>query len=147
MPGRIHRVPEHGASHLAGALVEGLLSIQERGLIDVGVQMRQIIASEASQNRNCVAGHGGCTQLGVICPGLGETRSGAALWALLGAGRVDTLEKAGGFVEFGRSHRPNQESVEIYDKMYPLYMKLYQHLGEAFDEVAELQRGLVKQRP
>jgi sugar (pentulose or hexulose) kinase len=60
---------------------------------------------------------------------------------------VDTLEKAGEFVELGRSCRPNQESVEIYDKMYPLYMKLYHHLGEAFDQVAELQRGLEKQRP
>jgi hypothetical protein len=32
--------------------------------------------------------------------------------------------------------------VEIYNRMYPLFEKLYQSLKKSFDEVAALQEGL-----
>ena len=143
---------EHGASHLARALVEGIAfrfrSLQE-ALIDVGVQVRQIIASGGfTKSQFWLQVMADALNCELSVPVWGETSAlGAALWALLGAGRVDTLEKLGEFVEFGRSCRPNQESVDIYDRIYPVYMKLYHHLGEAFEEVAELQRGLEKQPP
>jgi gluconokinase len=133
-------------------LVEGIAfrfrSLQE-ALIDVGVQVRQIIASGGfTKSQLWLQVMADALNRELSVPVWGETSAlGAALWALLGAGRVDTLEKLGEFVGFGRSCRPNQESVDIYDRIYPVYMKLYHHLGEAFEEVAELQRGLEKQPP
>jgi gluconokinase len=140
---------EHGASHIARALVEGIAfrfkSLQEV-LLDVGLEVGQIIASGGFTKSDLwLQVMADALNRELTVPVWGETSAlGAAFWALLGAGRVNTLEKLGDFVESGRSCRPNQESAGIYDKVYPLYLKLYQHLLEAFDEVAELQRGLAK---
>jgi DNA-binding ferritin-like protein len=45
-------------------------------------------------------------------------------------------------VKLRDSCSPNPESVEIYNRMYPLFEKLYQSLEKSFDEVAELQAKL-----
>jgi gluconokinase len=140
---------EHGVSHLAMALVEGIAfrfkHLQEV-LLDVGLEVRQIIASGGFTKSDLwLQVMADALNRELTVPVWGETSAlGAAFWALLGAGRVDTLEMAGGLVELGNSCRPRQESAEIYDKMYPLYLKLYHYLGEAFDDAAELQRGLEK---
>jgi gluconokinase len=140
---------EHGVSHLARALVEGIAfrfrSLKE-ALIDVGVQMRQIIASGGfTKSELWLQVMADALNRELSVPVWGETSAlGAAFWALLGAERVNALEKVGEFVKLGRSCPPNQKSVDIYDRMYPLYMKLYQHLRDAFDEIADLQRGLEK---
>jgi len=52
------------------------------------------------------------------------------------------LEKAAAFVKPGDSCRPNSESVEVYNRIYPLYERLYRSLEENFDEVADLQKTL-----
>jgi gluconokinase len=138
---------EHGMRHLARALLEGIAfrfrSLKEV-LVDIGVDVRQIIAS------------GGFTKSGLwlqvmadaldrdlVIPIWGDTSAlGAAFWALLSSRGGEGLEKAGDFVKLGDSCRPNPESVEIYNRMYPLFEKLYQSLEKSFDEVAALQEGL-----
>ena len=140
---------EHDVRHLARALLEGI-AFRFRNLYgvlaEIGVDVKQVIAS------------GGFTKsdlwLQVVADALnreltipirGETSAlGAALWAMLAAGRAESLEKVGGFVKLGESYRPNPESAKIYDKMYPLYTRLYQAVGGAFDEVADLQQWLKK---
>jgi gluconokinase len=137
---------QHGVNHLARALLEGIafrFRTLKDVLTDVGVDVREILAS------------GGFTKsplwLQVMCDALdrelriptwGETSAlGAALWALLSE-RGEDLEKAGDFVELGDSCRPNAESAEIYNRIYPVFEGLYRSLEKNFDEVAELQRTL-----
>jgi gluconokinase len=82
----------------------------------------------------------------LLLPVWGETSAlGAAFWALLSARGEEGLEKAGDFVKLRDSCSPNLESVEIYNRMYPLFEKLYQSLEKSFDEVAELQAELGRQ--
>jgi hypothetical protein len=64
---------------------------------------------------------------------------------VLSARGEETLEKAGDFVELGDSCRPDPESVEIYNRIYPVFVQLYQSLEKSFDDVSELQRELGRQ--
>ena len=140
---------EHGASHLARALVEGIAlrfkSLQEV-LLDVGLEVRQIIASGGFTKSDLwLQVMADALNRELTVPVWGETSAlGAAFWALLGAGRVDTLEEAGNLVELEKSCPPQKEAADIYNRMYPLYLKLYQRLREAFDEVTDLQERLEK---
>jgi len=81
----------------------------------------------------------------LLIPAWGDTSAlGAAFWALLSARGEEALEKAGDFVKLEDSCRPNPESVEIYNRIYPLFERLYKSLEKSFDEVAELQAELEK---
>jgi len=138
---------EHGLSHLARALLEGIAfrfrSLKEV-LVDIGVELRQVIASGGFTKSGLwlqVMADALDRDLGI--PVWGETSAlGAAFWALLSALGGEGLEKAGDFVTLGDTCRPNPESVEIYNRMYPLFEQLYQSLEKSFDDVAELQAKL-----
>jgi hypothetical protein len=82
-----------------------------------------------------------------LCWGFGldrimETSAlGAALWALLGTGARESLEKTADFIKLGDPCRPNPSNAEIYNRMYPLFEKLYEALQKSFQDAAELQAG------
>jgi gluconokinase len=67
---------------------------------------------------------------------------GAALWGMLAAEPRRSLEDIARMVKHGASCRPDSESAGLYDRMYPLYTRLYRAMGESFDDVACLQRTL-----
>ena len=137
----------HDATHLSRALVEGV-AFRFKSLSDVlaevGVDVKQITAS------------GGFTQSDfwlqvvtdvlnqpMIVPTWGETSGlGAAFWAMLGTGCVSGLEQLADFVKSQRSCRPRKEKAELYQKIYPLYQRLYRSLNENFKEIARLQQEL-----
>jgi gluconokinase len=137
---------EHNGTHLARALVEGiafrLRSLREV-LGDVGLDVRQMVAS------------GGFTRSGfwlqvmadvlnrnLAVPKWGETSSlGAAFWAILAANPGKTLETLCSLVEVEGSHAPDPANAAVYDRIYPLYLKLYGALEGLFDQVAALQTG------
>jgi gluconokinase len=76
-------------------------------------------------------------------PVWGETSAlGAAFWALLSAQGRGRLEEAGDLVNLGDTCRPNPASVEIYNRIYPLFDKLCRSMEKSFDEVAEFQTAL-----
>jgi len=80
-----------------------------------------------------------------MIPAWGETSAlGAAFWPLLSAAGEEKLEKAGDFVKPVETCRPNPENVQIYNRIYPHFERLYRSLGKNFDDVAELQRTLEK---
>ncbi len=138
---------EHGVRHLARALLEGIAfrfrSLKEV-LVDIGVDVRQIIASGGFTKSDLwLQVMTDALNRELLLPVWGETSAlGAAFWALLSARGEEGLEKAGDFVKLRDSCSPNPESVEIYNRMYPLFEKLYQSLEKSFDEVAELQAKL-----
>ncbi|CAB1075316.1 hypothetical protein JY97_04170 [Alkalispirochaeta odontotermitis] len=137
----------HGAAHLSRALVEGI-AFRFRSLSDVlaevGIEVKQVVAS------------GGFTQsdfwLQVVTdvlnremnvPPWGETSClGAAFWAMLGTGHAADLESLKGLVKPGMSCPPGTENAAIYQRIYPLYQKLYRDLSGNFEEIARLQQEL-----
>jgi gluconokinase len=138
---------EHGVSHLARALLEGIafrFRTLKEVLTDVGVDVREILASGGfTKSPLWLQVMADALERELRIPAWGETSAlGAALWALLAARGEEALEKAGSFVKLGDSCRPNPENVLIYSRMYPLFERLYRSLEKNFDEVAELQAKL-----
>jgi len=137
----------HGAAHLSRALVEGIAfrfkSLSDV-LADVGVEVKQIVAS------------GGFTQSDfwlqvvtdvldreMIVPPWGETSClGAAFWAMLGTGCAANLESLNDLVKPGRSCLPGRENAALYQRIYPLYQRLYRDVSGSFEDIARLQQEL-----
>jgi gluconokinase len=138
---------EHGLTHLCRALVEGiafrLKSLQEI-LTEVGVEIRQITASGGfTQSDFWLQVVTDALNREVVVPHWGETSCrGAAFWAMLAAGKGKGLEALADFAKPGRSCSPNRTDAAVYDRVYPLHIKLYQALKDNFDDVARLQREL-----
>ncbi|CAB1065890.1 Gluconokinase (EC [Olavius sp. associated proteobacterium Delta 1] len=137
----------HGVTHLSRALVEGI-AFRFKSLSDVlaevGVEVKQVIAS------------GGFTQSDfwlqvvtdvlnreMVVPPWGETSClGAAFWAMLGTGHVANLESLKNFVKPGSSCLPGKANAALYQRIYPMYQRLYQALSGNFAEIARLQQEL-----
>lgn len=134
----------HGAPHLCRALLEGIafrFKNLNQVLSEVGVDVRQVIASGGfirsdfwlqlitdTLNRE------------MIVPEWGETSClGAAFWAMLGTGHANTLEDVKDFVKPGSLRHPRKENAVVYDRIYPIYINLYQTMSRNFDEIAGLQ--------
>ena len=138
---------DHGARHMARALLEGIAfrfrSLKEV-LVDVGVDVRQILASGGfTKSPLWLQVMADALNRELMIPAWGDTSAlGAAFWPLLSAAGEEALEKAGDFVKPVETCRPNPESVEIYNRMYPVFVQLYQSLEKSFDDVFELQRTL-----
>jgi gluconokinase len=113
-------------------------------LLEIGVEVRQIIASGGfTKSELWLQVMADALDRDLVIPVWGETSAlGAAFWALLSARGGEGLEKAAEFVKLGDTCSPNPESAEIYNRVYPLFEKLYQSLEKSFDEVAELQAKL-----
>jgi len=113
-------------------------------LAEVGVEVKQVIAS------------GGFTQSDfwlqvvtdvlnreMVVPPWGETSClGAAFWAMLGTGHVANLESLKNFVKPGSSCLPGKANAALYQRIYPMYQRLYQALSGNFAEIARLQQEL-----
>ncbi len=137
----------HGAPHLCRALVEGIaLRLKDLSAVlgKVGIDTRQVIASGGfTQSDFWLQVVTDALDCEVIVPEWGETSSlGAALWALLGTGRIAGLENLGTVAPAGRVFRPGTVGAALYNRIYPLYLKLYQATRESFDGVALLQQEL-----
>ena len=138
---------EHGLTHLCRALVEGiafrLKNLQEI-LTEVGVEIRQITASGGfTQSDFWLQVVTDALNRDVVVPRWGETSCrGAAFWAMLAAGKGNGLEALADYAKPGKSCSPNRADAAVYDRVYPLHIKLYQALKDNFDDVARLQREL-----
>jgi len=138
---------EHGVKHLARALLEGIAfrfrSLKEV-LVDVGVEVREIRASGGfTKSPLWLQVMADALDRELMIPASGETSAlGAAFWGLLSARGEEALEKSGRWVNLENSCRPNPENAEIYDRIYPVFERLYRALEKNFDDVAELQRTI-----
>ena len=138
---------EHDMRHLARALLEGV-GLRFRSLlevlIEVGLDVKQIVAS------------GGFTQSGLwlqvmadvldrelSVPVWGETSAlAAAFWAALAAGKAGCMEDIRTWVQIDRVCRPDASRAAVYDRIYPLYMRLYEAVAGHFQEIVRLQNEL-----
>jgi len=138
---------QHDIRHIARSLLEGvafrlrsLNEILSELVGDIG-EVRasggfthselwpQIIASTLNRN--------------LLAPAWGETSClGAAFWAMLGVGGISSFESAGDLITIGSLYSPIAKEATVYDQLYPIYAGLYESLKPAFDQIAQVQRGL-----
>jgi gluconokinase len=138
---------EHGAAHLARALLEAVAyrmrSLNEV-LSEIGFDPRQIIASGGfTKSRLWLQVVADVLNRELLIPRWGESSAvGAAFWPILSAGEGLALEDLGNLVEMDGAFQPNAEHALLYDRLYPFYLKLYGALEGTFDEAAEMVNHL-----
>ncbi len=141
---------EHGAAHLARALLEGV-AYRLRSIYDVLVEVSAAIGIEIRELRAV----GGFTRsplwLAIVASAFerplritstGESSSlAAAYWAMLGTGRLAWLEDAAAWAVIEGAQEPDPAMVEVYRQLYPLYLALYENLKDSFERIVDFQRG------
>lgn len=138
---------EHEMRHLARALLEGV-GLRFRSLLDVlieiGLDVKQIVASGGfTQSALWLQVMADVLDRELSVPAWGETSAlAAAFWAALAAGQAGCMEDIRNWVHIDRVCRPVGSSAAVYDRIYPLYMRLYQTAASHFEEIARLQNEL-----
>ncbi len=137
----------HELRHVARSLLEGIgfrfKSLLEV-LLEIGVDVRQIVAS-GGFTRSALWLQVMADVLGreLNVPAWGETSAlAAAFWAALAAGSAGSMEEIRQWVHHSHACRPIPENTAVYERVYPLYTKLYQAAAGSFDDIARLQSDL-----
>lgn len=60
----------------------------------------------------------------------------AAMWVLLGSGKIGQLEDLGGFTPLTAASEPKPENKAVYDRQYKTYWQLYDALKPVFSDTA-----------
>jgi gluconokinase len=137
---------QHDLRHLTRALLEGvayrLRSVQEV-LVELGAHIHQVMASGGfTQSHTWPQILADVLQSTLLVPESGETSSlGAAYWALLGTGQVQTIADLHTLVRVGQRYEPDPRAAAVYDTQYPLYQELYAVLRPAFEKIARPKSG------
>jgi gluconokinase len=135
---------EHGPQHLIRAVLEGvgyrLRSIME-ALQEMDISIREASAS-GGFTRSSLWLQIVSDVLGIDLnvPKWGETSAvGAAFWAMLGAGRVKSIEEFSSMVKIGERFSPIQENRGPYERTYAVYKELYSALEPSFQELSGIR--------
>jgi gluconokinase len=137
----------HDMRHLARALLEGV-GFRFRNLmevlIEVGLDLEQIVASGGfAQSGLWLQVMADVLDRELNVPVWGETSAlAAAFWAALAAGAAGCMEDIRSWVRIDRVCRPIDRNTAVYDRIYPLYMRLYETAAGHFEEIARLQGAL-----
>ena len=67
---------------------------------------------------------------------------GAAMWAMLERGAFSTFEEAGDLISGGFEFTPDPKDSALYDRLYPIYLKLYDDVETTFDQIAQVQQEI-----
>lgn len=133
----------HDIGHMSRALMEGVafrLCSLKNALLETGVEVEQIFASGGFTRSDLwLQIVSSVMDRDLLVPEWGETSSlGAAFWALMGSGVVKSFDNLANLVPIDKTHSPDSQDAELYDKLFSIYMDLYFSLGESFDRIAEL---------
>ncbi|MDI9241727.1 hypothetical protein [Fusibacillus kribbianus] len=74
----------------------------------------------------------------LLCEGGAKSPFGDAISAGVGVGVFKDYQVAKDWAKVGANHTPNMENKAVYDKMFPLYLKLYEQLRDCYPQLAEL---------
>ena len=102
-------------------------------MADHGVQIKRVINAGGIPQKNDVLNQVYANVLGrpVLLPSKSVVSLGSAIFAFLAAGTFRTVEEAQDKIcPPNRTFMPNQAESRVYEKLYPLYNKLYFTLGE-----------------
>src|SRR5579871_890350 len=102
-------------------------------MADHGVQIKRVINAGGIPQKNDVLNQVYANVLGrpVLVPGKSVVSLGAAIFAFLAAGTFKTVEEAQDKIcPPNRTFLPKESESRTYEKLYPLYNKLYFTLGQ-----------------
>ncbi|MBI5579275.1 MAG: gluconokinase [Deltaproteobacteria bacterium] len=138
---------EHELRHVARALLEGI-GFRFKNLVEVlreiGLDVKQIVASGGFiKSELWLQVMADVLGRDLNVPAWGETSAlAAAFWAALAAGCAGSMEDIRSWVRHGHACRPVPENTAVYERVYPLYTKLYQAAAGSFDDIVRLQNDL-----
>jgi xylulokinase len=135
----------HGLAHAARAVMEGVaysfrdclqimrgLGVDTREIRGTGGGMKSKLWAEIQAN---VSGE----RLLLTTTDEGGAAYGAAILALVGAGRYASVQEAcGRLVRFDKQVKPDPEAQALYDRYFQLYRSLYPRLRDRYAELAAL---------
>jgi gluconokinase len=133
----------HDSRHMARAILEGIafrLRSLDDVLKDISIECTEIRASGGfTHSPLWLQITASVLEQELTLPATGETSSlGAALWALLGAGAIASLEEIGTLVPMAESYQPATEQIRVYRRIYPIYRELYRAVSPHFGTLADL---------
>jgi L-ribulokinase len=102
-------------------------------MADHGVQIKRVINAGGIPQKNDVLNQVYANVLGrpVLVPSKSVVSLGSAIFAFLAAGTFTTIEEAQDRIcPPNRTFTPNKSEAQTYEKLYPLYNKLYFTLGQ-----------------
>ena len=138
---------EHELRHMARALLEGI-GFRFKSLLgvlsEIGLDVQQIVASGGfTKSELWLKVMADVLGRDLNVPTWGETSAlAAAFWAALAAGCADSMEDIQKWVQISHVCRPVSGNVAVYERIYPLYAKLYRAAAGSFDDIAGLQKDL-----
>jgi gluconokinase len=138
---------EHELRHMVRALLEGI-GFRFKSLLgvlsEIGLDVQQIVASGGfAQSELWLKVMADILGRDLNVPTWGETSAlAAAFWAALAAGCADSMEDIQRWVQIRHACRPLSGNAAVYERIYPLYAKLYRAAAGSFDEIAGLQKDL-----
>jgi len=103
-------------------------------MADHGVEIKRVINAGGIPQKNNVLNQVYANVLGrpVLVPSKSVVSLGSAIFAFLAAGTFKTIEEAQDRIcPSNRMFTPKESDSQIYEKIYPLYSKLYFSLGES----------------
>lgn len=140
----------HDLKHMVRSLMEGvafrLRSVAEV-LDEMGCKIREIRVSGGLTRSDLwprIIASSLDIELGI--PQWGETSSlGTALWSLLGAGVINSIEEIDNLIPIERTYKPVKADADKYRNLYSIYTDLYAALEKSFDRIADYQSGLAEE--
>jgi len=135
---------EHGPQHLIRAVLEAvgyrLRSIME-ALQEMDISIREASASGGfTRSSFWLQIVSDVLGINLNVPNFGETSSvGAAFWAMLGTGRVKSIEEFSSLVNIGQRFSPTEKNRGLYERTYAIYKELYNALEPSFQELSRMR--------
>ena len=138
---------QHDLRHLARALLEGV-AFRLRSLDDILREM----SSEVGEIRASGGFSHSDLWLQIVADVLNHNLQvpvwretsclGAAMWAMLEKGAISSFEEAGDLISVGSQFEPHPKDAAVYDRLYRIYLGLYDNVESAFDQIAQIQQEI-----
>jgi len=111
-----------------------------------GVEIKRVINAGGIPQKNNVLNQVYANVLGrpVLVPSSSVVSLGSAIFAFLGAGTFKTIEEAQDKIcPSNRTFLPDPAARQTYEKLYPLYSRLYFTLGQWNSDLGEILPTLI----
>ena len=135
--------PYHTRYHLLNAVYEGDALTSRRNMERSKVKARELVLSGgmSSSERWCQAIVDVFNVPGKILNNPEACALGAAIHAALAAGYFKTLREAvNSMVSYRKTYLPDPDAHERYEKLYGIFTKLYDDLGESWHKIEAWQK-------
>ena len=142
----------HEGRHLARALLEGIafrMRSMQDALEQIAPGIDKVVASGGyTQSSLWLQTVANILGRNLVVPAWGETSSlGAALWAMIGTGRLSKIEQAPELISIQQTYQPQESLGELYTQTYELFNAFYKTLQPYFSQLGSLSNRSTNPSP